>query len=121
MARIISNDNGADYVRRDVFDARMDRLEAVIGEKLTQFPSQIHTEILEVRSDVRVLEARLNGLETTVYWGFAIIAFILAFSAFVPSITEFIKGLRRPSVTMEDVERAIAAAIGQAPNLSTHS
>ena len=76
--------------------------------------NETNTAIVGLRSDIRVLDTRLNGLETTVYWGFAIIAFILAFSAFVPSVTEFFRGLRRPSVTPEDVRRIVGEMIEQA-------
>lgn len=67
------------YVRQDVFEARMDRLEAIIGEKLTQFQSQIRTEIQDIRGDIRVLDIRMNSLETVVYWGIAIISIIFIF------------------------------------------
>ncbi len=39
--------------------------------------------------------------------------FVLAFTTFAPALMEFVKGLRKPSVTMEDVEKAVAAAIGR--------
>ena len=144
-----TNGNMNDYVRADVFNARMDRMEAILEKSVMEmkadierFRSEIRAEIGGLRSEmkaeigglrgetreeigglrgeIRVLDARLNSLETTVYWGFAIIAFILAFSAFVPAITEFFRSLRKPSVTLEDVERIVNAAINQAKSETKH-
>ena len=152
MAETASS-NMSDYVRADVFNARMDRLEAIMEkhvlemradnerlrsetradieklrsetkagiEKLSNetkagiedLRSETMTENTSLNGEIRVISARLDSLETTVYWGFAIIAFILAFSAFVPAITEFFRSLRKPSVTLEDVERIVNAAISQ--------
>ena len=124
------------YVRKDVFDARMDRLEMLL-EKTTveikayvdkavgeikaenaQFKSEIRAEIGglraeigEVRNDIRVLTARVDSLENVFYWGLGGFAVILASAVIIPSIVGFLKKIFQPSVTLEDVERIVNTAI----------
>ena len=117
------------YVRKHVFDARMDRLEMLL-EKTTveikayvdkavgeikaenaQFKSEIRAEIGEVRNDIRVLTARVASLENVFYWGLGGFAVILASAVIIPSIVGFLKKIFQPSVTLEDVERIVNTAI----------
>ena len=105
---------GAEYVRKDVFDARMDRMEMLMEKTLTE----IKADNEKLRSEMKVLDSRIDGLnmrvdtlQTTVYWGFALMGLILAFAVLVPSLLDFFKGLRKPSLTAEDVERMISAAL----------
>ena len=116
---------GAEYVRKDVFDARMDRMEMLMEKTLTEIKadneklrSEMNTAISDLRSEMKVLDSRIDGLnmrvdalQTTVYWGFALMGLILAFAVLVPSLLDFFKGLRKPSLTAEDVERMISAAL----------
>ena len=94
-----------------------EKLRSEIRENSAQFHNEIR--VLDTRIDA--VNTRIDSLQTTVYWGFALMGLILAFTTFAPALLEFVKSLRRPSVTMEDVERAIAAAIGQASGLNTRS
>ena len=124
-----------DYVRQDVFDANMkridqrfDSMEKMIDERFKAMDERFRSMemrmdknlaefkaiVSDMRGEMNVINARLNGLENTVYWGFAIIAFILAFFAFIPPFTEFFKNLRRPALSVEDVERIVQAAIQKA-------
>lgn len=50
---------------------------------------------------------RIDDLKTMVYWGFSIIGLLVAFAIFAPSLGEFLRTLRRPSLTLEDVKRLI--------------
>ena len=138
---------GAEYVRKDVFDARMDRMEMLMEKTLTEIKadneklrsemnsaigdlrsemnaaigdlrSEMNAAIGNLRSEMKVLDSRIDGLnmrvdtlQTTVYWGFALMGLILAFAVLVPSLLDFFKGLRKPSLTAEDVERMISAAL----------
>ena len=136
-----SNDT-SDYVKKEVFEARMDRMEALLektvmeikveNEKLKveneKFKNEMRSDIQRLDSkiqslaaDVKVLDNRIteldsrlstriseldNRLTTTsniVYWIFAISSVILAVLALKP-ITD---GLRKPQITLEDVERLI--------------
>ena len=113
-----------EFVKKEVFDARMDRMEALLEKTLIEMKAdneKLHSEMnelrSELRSEIRMLDTRVDALgsrietvQTTVYWGFAIIAIVLAF---LPTIQDWRKMFHKPAVTMEDVERAISAAIAQ--------
>ena len=111
------------YVRKDVFDARMDRMELLLEKTVIEIKSyvdkstgetkayvekavgEIKAEIGEVRNDIRVLTARVDSLEHVVYWGIGGFGIILASAVLLPAITGVIKKIFRPSVTLEDVKR----------------
>ena len=108
------------YVRQDVFEARMDRLEAMINEKLTKFASEIQSSIQDIRGDIKVLNARadgiekrMSGLETTVYWILGLLSFVVGALALTPLLKE----VRKPSITLEDVERLIDAKLAVRPQV----
>ena len=138
--------NNVEYVRKDVFDISMQRLEALMERNLARqeaiaqemkadnekLRSEVKTEISGLRNEmkeeigglraeirmvderVNSVNARVDSVQTTVYWGFAIMGLILAFTTFTPVLLEFVKGLRRPSFTLADVEQRIDAAIAKA-------
>ena len=62
-----------EFVSKEVFNARMDRMEAIIEKNLAEYKAVA----LETRSEVRVLAARIETLEahisTLEYWGAIII------------------------------------------------
>ncbi|MBQ9526431.1 MAG: hypothetical protein IJR68_02375 [Fretibacterium sp.] len=126
-----------ELVRKEVFDARMDRMEALLEKTLMEMKAdneKLRSEVREginglrgkMRENIARLETRIevgnaridavnmriDGVQTTICWGFAIVAIVLAF---LPTIQDWRKMFRKPPVTMEDVERAIAAAMGQSP------
>ncbi|MBR1671439.1 MAG: hypothetical protein IJ702_00785 [Fretibacterium sp.] len=166
---------GAEYVRKDVFEISMQRLEALMERNLARqeaiagemkadieklrrevkeevgglrsemkeeigglrtetkgeigslrgeidgLRSEMKGEVDGLRAEIKMVDervnsvnARIDSVQTTVYWGFAIMGLILAFTPFAPALLEFVKGLRRPSFTLTDVERMINAAINQA-------
>ncbi len=107
-----------EFVNKEVFDARMDRIEAIVEKALIEMKadneklrSELKTEIRMLDTRVDALGSRIDTVQTTVYWGFAIIAIVLAF---LPTIQDWRRMFHKPAVTMEDVERAINAAIAQA-------
>ena len=145
-----------EYVSKEVFDARMDRMEAIMEKTLTevrmevsaavnsmkednaQLRSEVKEDIAQLRSEVKAdvaqlkeditqlrtetraldtridsVNTRIDSVQTSVYWGFALMGLILAFTTFAPAFLEFLKGLRRPFATFEDVERIVNAALRQ--------
>ena len=118
---------GAEYICKDVFDARMDRMEMLMKKTLTEIKadneklrSEMRENDTQIRSEIRVLDSRIDSLnmrldtlQTTVYWGFTLMGLILAFAVLVPSLLDFFKGFRKPSLTAEDVEKMINAALKQ--------
>ena len=108
-----------EYLRKDVFEAKIDAFMAEIrlgNEQLrrefNERFNQLDIKIESVKSDVKALNVRVGSLETVVYWGLALIGIILA----APSLSEFLKSLRKPSLTAEDVEK-IAKRIINSNNL----
>ena len=64
---MMSNDM-SDYVRKDVFDARMDRLEAVLEKNLIQFRIEMNERFnqMDSRFDKLNLETRLGNVEARI-------------------------------------------------------
>ena len=121
-----------EFVRKDVFDARMDRMEAILDKKLEEFRGELKNMnermdknlaemkaiVADIRGDIGVLNTRMNGmdtrisdLQTVVYWGFAIIGFVLAFASFAPALTELIKNFRKQALTVENVKLLISETL----------
>jgi len=133
-----------EFVRKEVFDARMDRMEALMEktlmemkadneklrsegkEEINSLRSEVSTAISEMKADneklrsemrenntrlearievvntrIDAMSARIDSVQTTVYWGFALMGLILAFTTFAPALLEFVKGLRRPAVVLD--------------------
>ena len=106
------------YVRKDVFYARMDRMETLLEKTLTE----IKADNTQLRSNIKALSERvdqnfaflnmrIDSLQTSVYWIFAAMSIIIALVTFLPAIGKFLKNLHQPQITMDDVEKAIDAAI----------
>lgn len=119
--------NGSDYVRQDVFDAHMRRIderfnsmEILIDKKLTELRAdldvrfeRIDSRFAQIDSRFDAVDTRLHNIETNIYWGFGFFALILAFLTFSP-VVKSLQNLFKPTVTLEDVERIVQAAIKQA-------
>ena len=122
-----------EFVRKEVFDARMDRLEAIMEKNLSELRTEIKAtnermeqgfalinerfalmnermdkNMTEIKGEIRALDTRIDAVnmrvdsvQTTVYWGFALMGLILAFTTFAPAPLEFVKGLRKPTVIKE--------------------
>ena len=149
-----------DYVRKDVFDARMDRMEMLLEKTTIEIKAYVdtaisemkaenqqlrnelktenqqlrnelktenqqlrdelkteirdlRTEIRDVSNEVRLLSTRVDSLENVFYWGLGGFGIILASAILVPAIIGFLKKLFQPSITVEDVERIVEAAIAR--------
>lgn len=157
MAETTNTNTENVYVRQDVFNARMDRLEILIEKNGTELKayvdnavngvkaetsaainsavnslraetsaainsletktneaiSGLRAEIRYVGNEVSVLAARINSLENVVYWGLGGFGIILALAAILPTIVEHLRKVFAPSVTVEDVERIVNAAISK--------
>ena len=112
------------YLRKDVFDAKMDAFMSEIrlmneqnrremdkrfnelDKKIENVKTELHYEIqnvkTELQSEIQVLSSKVDLLDertestkTTVYWGLALMGLILASAVVVPPLTEFFKGLRK--------------------------
>ena len=130
------------YVRQDVFSARMDafmseirlmnqelrsemkELHSEVKQDIQNLRQEVKQEIQEIRQEVKrdiqavnaridVTNARLDDLYTTVYWGLAIIGIFVALIAFAPVLMTMYQNLRKPSITLEEVERLIEAKFSE--------
>lgn len=77
-----SNDNNI-YIREDVFNARMDTLMAQIQLSNEMLRNELRSEIQAVDANVKVNAAKIEMLEHTFYWGFAIMTLIITLVAVV--------------------------------------
>jgi len=106
------------YVRQDVFDAKMEAFMneirgefQVINAKFAALDKRI--DDLQVSTanridDLQVSTAsRIDDLKTIIYWGLSILGLLISFAIFGPSFGEFLRNLRKPSFTLDDVRRLI--------------
>ena len=121
------------YLRKDVFEASMNafmtemrsgfreintRLDAM-DKRINDMYSSLNARIDDVNNSLSkriddyqtATNNRIEDLKTTVYWGFTFLGLILAFAVLGPSVTEMIKTLRKPSLTLEDIEKLIDAKL----------
>lgn len=84
-----SNDN-QQYITVELFDAKMgtfiaqiklgnEQLRNELNAKIDEKFGQLHTEVQAVAVQTQVNAAKIEMLQHTFYWGFAILAFIVAF------------------------------------------
>lgn len=106
------------YVRKDVFDAKMEALFNRLHSELSEFKNEIKTEISEIRGDIKelnakfsnkidALEARMADLRN----GFYLVTVLFGMLLGWPLFNRWYEEKRRPSLTVEDVERIIDAKL----------
>ena len=76
-----SNDN-QQYLTVDMFNSKMETFMAQIKLENEKLRSELKTEIQAVNSLVQVNTARIDMLQHTFYWGFAIMTLVIAVVAF---------------------------------------
>ena len=92
-------------------DSKIDQLDQKFEAKFDQLANRLEDRIAIVNTRIDDVHTRINDVQTSVYWGFTLLALLFAFITFAPSIADFLKNLRKPSVSFEDVERLINQAI----------
>ena len=76
---------------------------------------EIKSEIREVRYENQLNGAKMDWMQTSIYWGFAIIAFVVTFVAiFVPSFKRGKSEKNEEALTTEKVQSMIDDAISRA-------
>ena len=102
------------YVRQDVFDAKIEALRTEIQLGFQMINTKF--EALDRRMadmDRRITDVenhafnRHEDLKTMIYWGFSILGLLIAFAIFAPAFSEFLRNLRKPSITLDDVRKLI--------------
>ena len=135
-----------EYVKKDVFDARMDRMEALLEKTLIEIKSEVgqlrsemkesntqlrsemnqlrgemeqlrtevRSEIGQVHTEIRRLDSRIDSVQATVYWGFALMGLFVAtlgfFITFAPSIWGMLRKRNRSAVSRREVENIVNAS-----------
>lgn len=88
------------YLRKDVFDAKMDALLAEIRA--------VNIRIDAVNRRIDDMNIRIGDTQTMVYGGFTALGVLMTLLTFAPSLWSAVKNVRKPSITLEDVKRLIA-------------
>nr|MBQ6740651.1 hypothetical protein [Synergistaceae bacterium] len=70
----------------------------------------------ELRAEIMVNSARIEGVQTSVYWCLSAIAIIAALVALVPKMSGMFKGfsLRSSSLTVDEIKAIVDDAVKQA-------
>lgn len=121
-----TSDDTSGYVRRDVFDAKMETFMAEMRLSFEQIRREIqgtyaktHDEIREVSARLTVVEGRMSSLEIMIYWVLGTLAVIFAALAVILTMLAMrtqqkenpeSKSSSAPPFTLEDVKRLIADA-----------
>lgn len=102
------------YVRQDVFDAKIEalRTEIQLGFQMVNTKLEaLDRRITDVDRRITDVENhafnRHEDLKTMIYWGFSILGLLIAFAIFAPAFGEFLRNIRKPSITLDDVRRLI--------------
>ena len=103
---MISNDN-QQYITVELFNSKMETFITQIKLDNEQLRNELRAEIQSVTAQVQVNSAKIEMLQHTFYWGFAILAFIAAFVPLFKREHKEEKALTHESV-LEIVNEAIA-------------
>ena len=76
-----------------------------------QTRSELNSRIDATNARIDVTNARLEALITMVYWGIALLGILITLAAVAPSIVQVLQTIRKPSITLDDVERIIDAKL----------
>lgn len=92
------------------------RIESALSKTQNEV-SEIHSEIRTLQNDVTSLKSDNVHLQTSIYWGFAIIAIVIALVGFTvslaPAFLEFLKN-KKTYATVEQVQEIVDRAIARA-------
>ena len=110
-----SNDN-QQYLTVDMFNSKMETFMTQIRLENEKLRGELKTEIQAVHTQVQVNTARIDMLQHTFYWGFAIMTVVIAVVAvFVPYFfrehKEKEQEQKQPGLTEERVQDMIAQAL----------
>ena len=79
-------------------------IEKNMSNRITDIEKNMSNRITDIEKN---MSNRIDDLKTMVYWGFSLIGLLVSFAILAPSLGEFLRTLRKPSFTLEDVKRLI--------------
>ena len=93
------------YVRRDVFDAKMEAFMNEIRGEFQVMNAKIEALSRRMDDNYRNLEARIGDLREYIYWLIVLLGIIIC----LPIVQKIFQSVKesRPTVTLEDVKRLI--------------
>ena len=93
------------YVRRDVFDAKMEGFMNEIRGEFQVMNAKIEALSRRMDDNYRNLEARIGDLREYIYWLIVLLGIIIC----LPIVQKIFQSVKesRPTVTLEDVKRLI--------------
>ena len=93
------------YVRRDVFDAKMEGFMKEIRGEFQVMNAKIEALSRRMDDNYRNLEARIGDLREYIYWLIVLLGIIIC----LPIVQKIFQSVKesRPTVTLEDVKRLI--------------
>ena len=109
------------YVRQDVFDAKMEALFERLHGEIVEMKSEIMGEIKTLSGRIDALSGRIDGmdykidvLQTVVYRGLGILSLLVGLFVLAPVVGSFMKNIRKPSLSPEEIKQLISTAIAEA-------
>ena len=108
---------------------KVDNVQSSLNAKIDGYQAQNEKQFSEIRSEIKVLSTRMDGLEyrmndlqNSISWSFTLSAVFIAiigiiisvFIAFAPSIWSFVKRTRRPETSRNDVKSLVAEQVSEA-------
>ncbi|MBQ6736969.1 MAG: hypothetical protein IJM82_03465 [Synergistaceae bacterium] len=103
-----SSDN---YVTIEIFNQGIQEIKNEISNIHSEI-SNLHSEIRDVKYENRLNSAKIDWLQHSIYWGFAVIAFVVAYVSLRPSRKE--KSEKQKFTTAEQVQEIVDNAITRA-------
>lgn len=102
----MAESQGDIYVRKDVFEARISRIE--------ELQQKTVSELREVRTELNSINAKFNSIGFTssaAIMGFWIVLAVVTSTIIFSAAVLALKKIFRPPVTLEDAERIVKATI----------
>lgn len=122
-----SMNNKVDNVQSSL-NAKIEGVQTSLNAKIDGYQAQNEKQFSEIRSEIKVLSTRMDGLEyrmsdlqNSISWSFTLSAVFIAiigiiisvFIAFAPSIWSFVKRTRRPETSRNDVKSLVAEQVSE--------
>ena len=103
---------------RNELNSKIDNVRNELNSKIDSVQASLHTEIQAVSAQVQVNSAKIEMLQHTFYWGFAILALIVAF---VPMFRRERKEKQQEqTITREKIKEIVREIIAESEgNVST--
>ena len=109
-------------------NSKIDTVQSSLTSKIENYQAQNERHFSELRSEIKVLSTRMDGLDArmadlqnSISWSFTLAAAFIAvigiiisvFIAFAPSIWSFVKRKRQPELSRSDVKSLVAEQISE--------